>query len=53
MEKKKVFVLMPFEEKYFEIYEMIKRKFEQDFLFSHAGDEDNQQNCLLYTSRCV
>lgn len=46
MEKKKVFVLMPFEEKYFEIYEMIKRKFEQDFLFSHAGDEDNQQNIL-------
>lgn len=46
MEKKKVFVLMPFEEKYFEIYEMIKQKFEKDFLFSHAGEEDNQQNIL-------
>ena len=37
---------MPFEDKYFEIYEMIKRQFESDFLFSHAGDEDNQQNIL-------
>ena len=46
MEKKKVFVIMPFEEKFFEIYEMLKRQFEDDFVFSHAGDEDNQQNIL-------
>lgn len=46
VEKKKVFVIMPFEDKYFEIYEMLKRQFEDDFLFSHAGDEDNQQNIL-------
>lgn len=37
---------MPFEDKYFEIYEMLKRQFEKDFLFSHAGEEDNQQNIL-------
>ena len=37
---------MPFEDKYFEIYEMLKRQFEDDFLFSHAGEEDNQQNIL-------
>lgn len=46
MEKKKVFVIMPFEDKFFEIYEMLKRQFEEDFLFSHAGEEDNQQNIL-------
>lgn len=46
MEKKKVFVIMPFEDKFFEIYEMLKREFEEDFQFSHAGDEDNQQNIL-------
>lgn len=46
MEKKKVFVIMPFDEKFFEIYEMLKRQFENDFVFSHAGDEDNQQNIL-------
>lgn len=46
MEKKKVFMIMPFEDKYFEIYEMLKRQFEDDFLFSHAGEEDNQQNIL-------
>ena len=37
---------MPFDEKFFEIYEMLKRQFENDFVFSHAGDEDNQQNIL-------
>lgn len=25
---------------------MLKREFEKDFLFSHAGEEDNQQNIL-------
>ena len=46
MGKKKVFMIMPFEDKFFEVYEMLKRKFEEDFIFSHAGDEDNQQNIL-------
>lgn len=46
MDKHKVFVIMPFEDKFFEIYEMLKRQFEEHFLFSHAGEEDNQQNIL-------
>lgn len=46
MEKKKVFMIMPFEDKFFEVYEMLKRQFEKEFIFSHAGDEDNQQNIL-------
>ena len=46
MEKKKVFVIMPFDQKHFEIYEMLKRQFEENFIFSHAGEEDNQQNIL-------
>lgn len=37
---------MPFEDKFFEVYEMLKRQFEKEFIFSHAGDEDNQQNIL-------
>lgn len=46
MDKKKVFMIMPFEDKFFEVYEMLKRQFEKEFTFSHAGDEDNQQNIL-------
>ena len=37
---------MPFEENFFEVYEMLKREFERDFIFSHAADEDSQQNIL-------
>lgn len=46
MEKAKVFVIMPFSDEFFESYEMIKNHFEEEFEFSHAGDEDNQQNIL-------
>lgn len=46
MSKAKVFVIMPFSEEFFESYEMIKNHFEGEFEFSHAGDEDNQQNIL-------
>ncbi len=46
MDKKKVFMIMPFEDKFFEVYEMLKRQFEKDFIFSHAEDEANQQNIL-------
>ena len=45
-EKPKVFVIMPFSDEFFESYEMIKNHFEDEFEFSHAGDEDNQQNIL-------
>ena len=37
---------MPFTDDFFESYEMIKEHFSEDFEFSHAGDEDNQQNIL-------
>lgn len=46
MSKAKVFVIMPFSEDFFESYEMIKQHFEEGFEFSHAGEEDNQQNIL-------
>ena len=46
MNKTKVFVIMPFTDDFFESYEMIKEHFNEDFEFSHAGDEDNQQNIL-------
>lgn len=46
MSKTKVFVIMPFADDFFESYEMIKEHFSDDFEFSHAGEEDNQQNIL-------
>lgn len=46
MEKSTVFVIMPFSDDFFESYEMLKEHFQDDFEFSHAGDEDNQQNIL-------
>lgn len=46
MEKKKVFVIMPFQEVFFEVFEMLKLKFKDDFVFSNAADEANQQNIL-------
>lgn len=46
MDKKKVFVIMPFQEEFFEVYEMLKMKFSDRFEFSNAGDEANQQNIL-------
>lgn len=46
MAKAKVFVIMPFSDDFFESYELIKSHFEDDFEFSHAGEEDNQQNIL-------
>ncbi len=46
MERTKVFVIMPFEDEFFESYEMLKEHFREDFEFSNAGEEDNQQNIL-------
>ena len=46
MNKTKVFVIMPFSDEFFESYEMLKDYFDDNFEFSHAGDEDNQQNIL-------
>lgn len=46
MPKAKVFVIMPFSDEFFDSYEMIKSKFEEEFEFMHAGEIDNQQNIL-------
>jgi len=44
--KSKVFMIMPFADEYFEVYEMLKREFVEKFEFNHAADEGNQQNIL-------
>ena len=44
--KSKVFVIMPFKDVFFEVYEMISSEFSEMFEFSHAADEGNQQNIL-------
>nr|WP_312578235.1 hypothetical protein [Sedimentibacter sp.] len=46
MYKAKVFMIMRFEEEFFEVFEMLKRQFGDDFEFTHAGEEGNQQNIL-------
>ena len=44
--KRKVFVIMPFDKDNMQLYESIKMRLGNIFEFSHAGDEDNQQNIL-------
>lgn len=46
MNKLKVFVIMPFENVFFEVFEMLKREFIDKYEFINAGDEGNQQNIL-------
>ncbi len=46
MEKKKVFMIMPFKDEFFEVYEMLKIQFSERFEFGNAGEEGNQQNVL-------
>lgn len=46
MSKYKVFVIMPFQEAFFEVYEMLRREFNDEFEFSNAAIEGNQQNIL-------
>lgn len=46
MDKKKVFVIMPFKDEFFEVYEMLKSTFGETYVFNNAGDECNQQNIL-------
>lgn len=46
MKKYKVFVIMPFEDEFFEVYEMLKMEFEDKYEFTNAGEEGNQQNIL-------
>ena len=37
---------MPFKDDFFEVYEMLKVRFGENFEFTNAGDEGNQQNIL-------
>ena len=46
MERKKVFVIMPFDDQFREVYETLKMQFADSFDFSNADEEGNQQNIL-------
>lgn len=46
VKKHKVFVIMPFKAQFFEVYEMLRMEFADNYLFSNAADEENQQNIL-------
>ena len=46
MGKKNVFVIMPFQEDFFEVYKKMKAELGASFEFSNAGEEGNQQNIL-------
>lgn len=46
MNKKKVFVIMPFGDEFREVYEMLKMTFADDFAFNNAGEVLRQQNAL-------
>ena len=37
---------MPFGEEFFDMYELLKQQFENEYEFSNAADEGNQQNIL-------
>ena len=45
-EKPIVFVIMPFNEDFFALYEHMKETFKENFSFKNAGDLDNQRNIL-------
>lgn len=46
MNKSKVFVITPFNDDFLALYDELKKKFEENFDFTNAGDLDNQQNIL-------
>ena len=46
LEKLNVFMIMPFQEQFLGLYEMIKNKLGGKYNFSNAGDLDNKQNIL-------
>lgn len=43
---KKIFMIMPFEDVFFEVFEMLKIEFSEGFSFSNASQECNPQNIL-------
>lgn len=46
MEKLKVFMIMPFQEQFLELYGMIKEKLKEKYEFSNAEDLENKRNIL-------
>lgn len=46
MSKAKVFMIMPFQDEFFEVYTMLQKEFFEIYEFSNAGEEGNQQNIL-------
>ena len=46
MEKLNVFMIMPFQEQFLGLYDMIKNKLGEKYNFSNAGDLDNKRNIL-------
>lgn len=46
MDRIKVFMIMPFDDEFFEVFEMLKSTFRSEFEFSNAANEANQQNIL-------
>lgn len=44
--KPRVFVIMPFNDNFLALYDKLKKDFEGEFVFTNAGDLDNQQNVL-------
>lgn len=45
--KANVFMIMPFRDEFFEVYEMLKEKFFDHFEFIHADDDVNTQQNIL------
>ena len=45
-QKKKVFVIMPFDPENLQLFDTIRTRLGERYEFSHAGVEDNQQNIL-------
>lgn len=44
--KKRIFVVLPFQEETLSVYDAIKERFGEQFEISHSGDLDNSQNNL-------
>lgn len=44
--KPSVFMVMPFSEDYLALFEELKQRFAERYVFTNAGDMDNQQNIL-------
>ena len=47
MAKAIVSMIMPFKDEFFEVYEMLKERFNDEFEFIHAGDDVNTQQNIL------